>query len=731
MYGNIRLDKLIKLFLSLDLFCSYSFLILFILGDSDSGSQGYCSDVFQFSPDSNGSNKGPYIEIIDQPGDFRYRYEKEKYHGHILSINSPTSTKKKDSCKFPKIKIHNCHNDVIVRCWLISSKLDDKPTAHFHKLARKLPKGQMKLEPHDFHATDRNNYEITFDYLYIIHAVSGDPNDVQIYEEKKAWLESGSFKRPKLGLSVSDPQELKQMDRNQSILYFEVFDAFSEEKLCEAVSRKIKNLHNVETAALKIVNYSRTFGTCRGGDEVFMFVEKISKDVEVQFFELKKGSRERSWQARADYGPQHVHHQYGIVFRTPRFHDLQLKEDVQVFIELYRKTDQATSNPVKFTYKPEESCRTFDLHKKRPHSPERSLKGSNILLSEYGMKKSREEIMSPDSTSCVNTAIPNRMNDQIELSEILNSEWISCIEDPTWLIDDMTDLQNLENDHLPTTVREFSGLTNLLSNGELSSDGISSLKYNNLLKKGVPQAQAQGPKLLNDDISSQEVSSSVELRDSSSVELTDSSSVELTDDHSMMLSHPDLREIIVTIKTNKNLSNFKKYLEALNAETVNEVDFEGDSLLLIAARHSKEATSTLLSNKHINKNVTNLDGDNALLCAARHGKSDVVEILLKNKFNPDEHNYKTGETALHLAVFAENLTLINLLLRYGANPLVENFGSLSAYDYSCYIQNKETKQLICNKAQDMFLKQRAQISKRCITERDLIENLQALKVSST
>ena len=34
---------------------------------------------------------------------------------------------------------------------------------------------------------------------------------------------------------------------------------------------------NAETGALKIVNCSRTFGTCRGEDEVFIFVEKISK----------------------------------------------------------------------------------------------------------------------------------------------------------------------------------------------------------------------------------------------------------------------------------------------------------------------------------------------------------------------------------------------------------------------------------------------------------------------
>lgn len=46
-----------------------------------------------------------WIEFTEQPADYRYRYLKEKYHGHIVGVSSPV-TKKKDLCKFPKLKVY-------------------------------------------------------------------------------------------------------------------------------------------------------------------------------------------------------------------------------------------------------------------------------------------------------------------------------------------------------------------------------------------------------------------------------------------------------------------------------------------------------------------------------------------------------------------------------------------------------------------------------------------------
>ncbi|KAE8573153.1 Putative nuclear factor NF-kappa-B p105 subunit [Halyomorpha halys] len=331
----------------------------------DNGSLGYCSDP-QFSPEHNinwspiDHNSVTWVEFTEQPADYRYRYLKEKYHGHIVGKSSP-ATKKKDLCRFPKIKLNNYNGTAIVRVWLISTQLD-KPHAHFHKLARKLPKGVLNLEPHDFRACEENNYEVTLDYLHIVHAVSNDEKDINVYRKKKAHIDSDQFDPPRsLPASIKDEkEEIKQIDKNQSVFYVQVFDEKTHQKICQSIiSDKIKNLHNAETGALKIVNCSRTFGTCRGNDEVFIFVEKISKDVQVRFFRLNN-KKERIWQALAIYGPQHVHHQLGIVFRTPKF-EQNIEKDTEVFFELHRTNDGAVSDPISYIYKPHQDYRSNDI----------------------------------------------------------------------------------------------------------------------------------------------------------------------------------------------------------------------------------------------------------------------------------------------------------------------------------------------------------------------------------
>nr|QSC42434.1 relish [Riptortus pedestris]BAN21001.1 relish-like transcription factor [Riptortus pedestris] len=692
---------------------------LSLCSDDSEGSYGYCSDSVQLSPDSSNSQK-PSIEIVEQPGDFRYRYEKEKYHGHILGISSPF-TKKKDLCKFPSIKVHNYKNDVLIRCWLISSKLE-KPTAHFHKLARKLPKGEMKLEPHDFFATERNNFVVTFDYLYIVHAVMNDPNDMKIYEQKRTWLESGSFHRPKYtDLSPPDKDELKHIERNQSVLYFEAYDAHTGEKLCEAVSRKIKNLHNPETAMLKIVNYSKTYGTCRGGDEVFVLVEKISKDVEVRFFELKGGSSERIWEARADFGPQNVHHQYAIVFRTPHYRDEHIKKDVQVYFELFRKTDSAFSEPVKFTFKPDEYCRMHDLPRKRPHSPDRfTVNNGNILLSQSAVKKSKEA-MSPDSTTMY---VPN----PTESEEVLFENFLECYGATDIQIDPETlnwsQDQNASDIMIDLELQNYPDIQTLLANDKYSSDGVS-VKKEMIAddEEELPRFQMAYPISKEDqnnldEISSQEISSTDDIVDLSIGGMNTNK----------------YKDMIYAIKTDDRIHRFEKILKKLDSDCINDVDFGGNSVFLIASGCSKEALRILLGHKDVNRSLKNLAGDNALLIAAKNQRLDLVEELLKNRFDPNGQNYKTGETALHIAVATENLALVQLLLQYGANPLIDNYGLFSSYDYSSNSENVIMKKVIYEKAQQFFMKQRqTTVPSPCsISEGDqLVKELQTLKVSTT
>ena len=61
-----------------------------------------------------------------------------------------------------------------------------------------------------------------------------------------------------------------------------------------------------------------------GGKEMLLFCDKVIKDdVQVRFFqEAKDGGV--IWEGFGEFQPCDVHKQYGIAFRTPRYHDLEV-----------------------------------------------------------------------------------------------------------------------------------------------------------------------------------------------------------------------------------------------------------------------------------------------------------------------------------------------------------------------------------------------------------------------
>lgn len=85
-----------------------------------------------------------------------------------------------------------------------------------------------------------------------------------------------------------------------------------------------------------------------GGQEVFLFVEKVDKtSIKVRFFD------DHGW--TADAKKELVHHQVGIIINTPPYKNLHIEKAVDVFIQLYRTTDGCVSEPHRFTYYPVEN----------------------------------------------------------------------------------------------------------------------------------------------------------------------------------------------------------------------------------------------------------------------------------------------------------------------------------------------------------------------------------------
>ncbi|XP_039970878.1 embryonic polarity protein dorsal-like [Bactrocera tryoni] len=107
-------------------------------------------------------------------------------------------------------------------------------------------------------------------------------------------------------------------------------------------------------------------GTVLGNTTIMLLCEKVTKeDIAVRFFEEKNGAV--VWQAYGEFDPSSVHKQTAIGLRTPQYHNTDIEEPVQVFVQLQRPSDGAVSEPCEFNYEPvkktrlRRKCRLNDL----------------------------------------------------------------------------------------------------------------------------------------------------------------------------------------------------------------------------------------------------------------------------------------------------------------------------------------------------------------------------------
>lgn len=82
-----------------------------------------------------------------------------------------------------------------------------------------------------------------------------------------------------------------------------------------------------------------------------LFCDKVKKgDIVVQFYE-KTNYGDNIW-AVIDKEDLYVHHQVGIKFKTPPYHNPNIVGPVQTYMQLRRPSDQAISEPVLFEFYP-------------------------------------------------------------------------------------------------------------------------------------------------------------------------------------------------------------------------------------------------------------------------------------------------------------------------------------------------------------------------------------------
>ncbi|KAG5845327.1 nuclear factor NF-kappa-B p105 subunit-like isoform X2 [Anguilla rostrata] len=331
-------------------------------------------DNLNFSPVShpNGSLKiadGPYLEITEQPKQrgFRFRYGCEgPSHGGL-----PGAYSKKNRKSYPQVKVCNYQGPARIVVQLVTSTKDVHLHAH-SLVGKQCEKGVCII---DLQAKDAS---ISFPNLGILHVTRKNVSktlEERMIEAFRMGYNHGLSIHPEIDMLQGEarlPREItdhqrdlianaalthsKAMDLSVVHLMFTAFlpdsDGAFTRRLDPIISDPIYDSKAPNASNLKIVRMDRTAGCVTGGEEVYLLCDKVQKDdIQVRFY--KEDESGRTWEAFGDFSPTDVHRQFAIVFKTPKYQDLQLQKPTSVFVQLKRKSDNETSEPKPFTYHPQ------------------------------------------------------------------------------------------------------------------------------------------------------------------------------------------------------------------------------------------------------------------------------------------------------------------------------------------------------------------------------------------
>lgn len=87
--------------------------------------------------------------------------------------------------------------------------------------------------------------------------------------------------------------------------------------------------------------------------------------------------------------------------------------------------------------------------------------------------------------------------------------------------------------------------------------------------------------------------------------------------------------------------------------------------------------------------------------AAKRGKRSLVQQYLEDGIDPNLKNPVTGYTPLHYACWNNFYDIVDLLLKYGANPLIKNNEGENSLETARITKNKKLIELLENKVKDM------------------------------
>ncbi|XP_070578737.1 uncharacterized protein [Ptychodera flava] len=276
------------------------------------------------------------LEIFEQPHPRKLRFRYKSEGETAGSIVGESSTAERPT--YPSVQIINCTGPAELVVSTVSK--EDPPCPHPYSLVGK-----------DCH-----------DGVCIIKVGPGQTlvscSGMGVRCERKKEIKEAfelKLKNPRQAFREETSRRPDDLDVNCLRLCFQLYQEHPDYPGSMAVvsqpvlSNPVYDKKAAGMCNLQIVRIDKTSGKVSGGDEIYMFVEKVKKeDIEVRFME-------EQWEARADFGQSDVHKQYAIVFKTPAYRKLDITNSITVQIKLFRPSDSEYSDPVKFIYKPAES----------------------------------------------------------------------------------------------------------------------------------------------------------------------------------------------------------------------------------------------------------------------------------------------------------------------------------------------------------------------------------------
>ncbi|XP_061453741.1 transcription factor RelB [Rhineura floridana] len=287
----------------------------------------------------------PKLVITEQPKQrgMRFRYQCEgRSAGSILGEGSTESNK-----TLPAIELQNFAGIMEVK---VTACLVWKDWPH-------------RIHPHSLVGKDCNSglCEVTLKpRVNPKHSF----NNLGIQCVKKKDIEESIEKKLKLGIDPFKAGSLKnhqEVDMNVVRICFQASyqDCMGKTRhLSPVLSEPIYDKKSTNTSELKIYRMNKEYGSCTGGEELYLLCDKVQKEDISIIFQKEK------WEGKADFSQADVHRQIAIVFKTPPYQHLDIVEPVEVEVYLRRLTDSVSSDPFSFTYLPKDND-TYRVNKKR------------------------------------------------------------------------------------------------------------------------------------------------------------------------------------------------------------------------------------------------------------------------------------------------------------------------------------------------------------------------------